>query len=202
MDQLLLIIGVIVLLACIIICVFQFKKRNKKVDITITDDNIKPNKFELLDVLLYRYNNEETVFPFKIAVVRNLDDNKVYLIDQKDFKDNLKLGCTWGSKVSYSNNKISLSGDFKLYIKKHDVVLEPENEIQVNFHEKGTLAIKGYYENKKIISSNIYPAYKPGTYPYKESVTYYNCNKDFDIKLIDEAIFVDANLEFDIRENK
>ena len=34
------------------------QQQNKKADITINDDSIKSNKFELLDVLLYRYNND------------------------------------------------------------------------------------------------------------------------------------------------
>ena len=154
-------------------------------------------RFELLDVLLYHYKHDEHPFPNKVAVVRNLDDNKIYLINQ-DMSGNLQIGCTWGSKFTFIMNQLSLSGDFKLYIRKHDLVMDPDNEIKVNFNEQGNMLIKGYYNDKKIDSSNIYPAYEAGTYPYKEYVTYYHCNKDFDVKLLDDAIFVDAKLEFDV----
>ena len=151
-----------------------------------TENDTKKERFRYLDAFFYKDDNNE----FKIwLIIKDLKDSKIYALNQISFENvSIKNDKTL---TLYKNLK---PNDFYQHITEEDkgsfcidkelLNFYLENNSEIEFNSK-KLTYGGYIDNLEKINKN----------------TLYNLNKENNLLLLENAIFINGSAKFDIEYN-
>ena len=170
-----LIIVLVSIPAILIFISIQHKRYNEK-----STKYLDEHRFEYLDTFYYQYIDGDNTITNVFNIVMDLNNTTIYAIPESSFKE-----CSYKIEDNnfelFSNNKkISLGDKGSFYLDK---------EYEAYKKEKGKLILldkKVVYKKEKI--SKIYK---------RAPFNLYNINPQYDIELLDKAIFVYGSAMFD-----
>jgi hypothetical protein len=165
-----------------------------------TKTKYEEKRFKFLDVFYYhKYDNrlEHTTFDY-YYVVKDLKDNKIYAIPQRQTNSQTEVGLDGkvtifkGQGIRSNWQRVEFEEEGSLWVKK---------ELS-EFFQKNGKEIKFAYSEKLIYykDQDENPEHKIGDLFKKNTYILYNANPEYGIELLENATFISGLLEFDINK--